>query len=249
MQKIKSLLADGHYDDMLPLENMLSKEYRNMHFCGKANTLDITRKLIKINDPDLVFINVKLFAETSIQTDEYLSNNTCELVLLVDNYKNIVDGLTCSACGYLIKPVQERNMRITVNNAIQNIYARWELERLRLIANKYYQKSLDEDLVGIPTIDGLEFIPIKDIIRCESLQKCTQVVTIDRTDIISSYNLGEFRKILDPYGFYSPHKSHLINLRYIKKYFKEGNILMTNNFYVPVARRKRTEFLNRVTHI
>jgi two-component system LytT family response regulator len=81
------------------------------------------------------------------------------------------------------------------------------------------------------------------------LQKCTRVITRDKTDIVSSYNLGEFRKMLEPYGFYSPHKSHLINLNYIRKYHKEGNILMVNHSYVPVAKRKKKEFLNQVKHI
>ena len=54
----------------------------------------------------------------------------------------------------------------------------------------------------------------------------------------------EFIKKLKPHGFYSPHKSHLINLNLISKYHKEGNILMNNGTWVPVSIRKKKDFLN-----
>lgn len=124
-----------------------------------------------------------------------------------------------------------------------------ENNRNKIFPEKHFRKSSNEDQIGIPTIEGFEFIPVRDIIRCEGLQKCTRVITKDRTDIVSSCNLGEFRKMLEPYGFYSPHKSHLINLIYIKKYHKEGKILLMNNSSVPVAKRRIREFLDKVKHI
>ena len=49
--------------------------------------------------------------------------------------------------------------------------------------------------------------------------------------------------MLDSYGFYSSHKSHLINIIHIKTYKKEGLIVMDDGSEVPVARRKKDEFM------
>lgn len=114
---------------------------------------------------------------------------------------------------------------------------------------KLLKDKRTDELIGIPTLDGFDFISVGEIIRCEGLQKCTRIVTTSKTDIISSYNIGEFRKLLEPYYFFSPHKSHLINLAFLKKYKREGTIILRDNSCIPVSKRKKGEFLELVTHL
>lgn len=127
-----------------------------------------------------------------------------------------------------------------------------DIQQLRLKL-EHFEKILNERvknaLVGIPNIEGFDFVFVKEIIRCEGLQKCTRIITTSKTDIISSYNIGEFRKLLEPYHFFSPHKSHLINLAFIKKYKREGTILLQDNSSIPVSKRKKNEFLELVIHL
>lgn len=105
-------------------------------------------------------------------------------------------------------------------------------------------------LIGIPTIEGLEFIATEKIIRCEGLQKCTLIITTEKSNIISSYNIGKFANLLEENGFFSCHRSHLINLQYVKKYTREGYIFFSaNSKPVPLARRKRCEFLKEMRHL
>ncbi len=107
----------------------------------------------------------------------------------------------------------------------------------------------NNNLIGIPTVDGMEYIDVHKIIQCEGLQACTRVITTDRPNIISSYCIGKFLKLLQPFGFYSPHKSYIINLRHVKRYGKEGIITLTDKHHVPVSRRRKTEFLGLIPHI
>lgn len=102
--------------------------------------------------------------------------------------------------------------------------------------------------IGIPTARGLEFLEAGNIIRCEGVQRCTKVVS-HQNSILSSYNLGEFRKLLESYNFYAPHKSHLISLDHIVRYDKEGFIEMSDQEQIPVSRRRRQEFLEKMTRL
>lgn len=105
------------------------------------------------------------------------------------------------------------------------------------------------NLIGIPTISGMEYYHTHQIIKCEGLLKCTKVSLLGQSTIVSSYNIGEFIKLLTPFGFYAPHKSHLINLQHVKKYLKEGTIILTDNNTVPVSRRRKAEFLTLIPHV
>ena len=80
------------------------------------------------------------------------------------------------------------------------------------------------------------------------MQKCTRIITTTKTDIISSYNIGEFKKLLEPYGFFVTHKSHLINLTFVKHYRREGTIILKDNSSVPVSKRRKAIFLKQVIH-
>jgi len=157
-----------------------------------------------------------------------------ELICIGENKSNAFD-----AVGFLIPPYEKEELALCVNNAIGR------LKTKMLVENKNDQ----DNLLGIPTMEGLEFFSVKNIIRCEGFQKCTRLVTVCKSKILSSYNIGEFKKILIPFNFYMPHKSFLINLSHIKKYHKEGTIIMSDGQGVPVSRRKKQEFLKRVFHL
>ncbi|WP_456422267.1 LytTR family transcriptional regulator DNA-binding domain-containing protein [Lutibacter sp.] len=49
--------------------------------------------------------------------------------------------------------------------------------------------------------------------------------------------------------FYLIHKSHFINLNYISEYLNEGYIIMNNSDKVPIAKAKRTTFLEKIRNI
>lgn len=110
------------------------------------------------------------------------------------------------------------------------------------------RKNNAPNLVGIPTIEGMEFLKPKEIIRCEGMQRLTKVFT-ECGAILSSYNIGEFCRLLRPFGFFSPHKSHLVNLHYLRRYHAEGAITLRDGSRVPLARRKREAFLEKVKHL
>ncbi|HHH52031.1 MAG TPA: LytTR family transcriptional regulator, partial [Bacteroidetes bacterium] len=73
--------------------------------------------------------------------------------------------------------------------------------------------------------------------------KLTGIYFVNRKRMVSSYSIGKFRKLLDNHNFFSPHKSHLINMNHVKKYLREGVIEMIDGSSVPVAKRKKSEFL------
>ena len=104
------------------------------------------------------------------------------------------------------------------------------------------------NLIGIPSIEGMEFLKVDEIIRCEGLQRLTKVYTGSGA-IISSYNIGEFSRMLCSHGFFLPHKSHLINLQYLRSYHQEGSITLRDGAHVPLARRRKDAFFERVRHL
>ncbi|MEI7897508.1 MAG: LytTR family DNA-binding domain-containing protein [bacterium] len=246
---VNSIIVDGNRDDIVSLENMISNNFPNIHIFGNADNLEIATEILAEVKPDILFMDIELPLKNGLILNEYIAKVSCQVILLTQGANYILDALNCVVCGYLIKPFREDVVVFAVQRALSKITENQEHLRNKFLAEEYFKLSYIEDVIGIPCFEGFEFVRIKDIICCEGMQKCTRVITSEKTDIISSYNLGEFRKSLEPYGFFSPHKSYLINLHLIRNYHREGNILMVNGVSVPVAKRKKGEFLNRIKHI
>lgn len=192
---------------------------------------------------ELIFLELEdIVLPKMEQLFQNITNNSFEIILITSNKDFIYKAIQYNLSGYILKPFQLKSFTSTIDNVIKRI-------ALKKKGNEVYSSFVSGQILGIPTMEGYEVILIQDIIRCESYLKCTRVITSNRSDIISSYNIGEFIKQLEKYGFYSPHQSHLINLCKVKKYLKEGTIVMCNDSSVPIARRRRADFLQRIPHI
>ncbi len=241
---ITSLLLDQQPDALLRLENKINKICPNIVVTAATNCLQEANQFILEKKIELLFLDVATggtplfdFRSTTVSPD-------LEIVFLTKEKSLTLDVMKKCSIQYLSKPVLDKEL-ISVANAVEhNIQRKKEATQFLLKRGKF-----KNDLIGIPTMEGYEFISAHKIIRCEGLQKCTRVVTQDRSDIVSSYNLGVFKKLLQPFGFFLPHKSFLINLSLIKKFHKEGTITMVDGTYVPLARRKRNDFLNLIPRI
>ena len=69
----------------------------------------------------------------------------------------------------------------------------------------------------------------------------------DTKKIVVSRQLGEYEKLLPDQGFTRIHDKYIINLSYIKEYIKGsgGEVVLENGKEIPVATRRKEEFLSR----
>lgn len=100
----------------------------------------------------------------------------------------------------------------------------------------------------IPCLKTIDFVYLGEIIRCEGLQNYTKIFLLNGTSIVSSSSIGLFKKALASHEFFSTHKSHLINMRHVLRYHKEGMVEMIDESFVPVARRKKDDFYKTMMH-
>ncbi len=246
---ISTLLIDKDKTALTNLEQLLINHCPHISICGKIGSYKDVLENIETLNPDLVFLDIDVpQIDTKYVFDIFRPFN-CEVIITSETDKHAVNALNNSVSGYLLKPIQKDELVKTVKNASKRIRNKQRLKSNSTNQSSSQNNNKSKEVIGIPTTEGYEFILVNDIIRCEGMQKCTRIITNEKTDLISSYNLGEFKKLLDKYGFYSPHKSHLINLNMIRKYHKEGNLLMCNGSWVPVAKRRKKDFLNRIQHI
>jgi len=230
------------------LEMMIQKTCPEINISFKVDSMAKARRQLRESRSELLFIDIDNLKEDELEIIDTFISADLEVVFVTNTAEHALEAIKYGATGYIVKPVKKADLLRAVRAALLKIKKKSEQQRDRYLVDKLTRQPVSSQILGIPTLEGFEFLHIDKIIRCEGLQKCTRIITTEKSDLISSYNLGEFRKLLEPHGFFSPHKSHLINLKYISKYHREGSIVMQDKSHVPVAKRKKKDFLDQFTH-
>lgn len=244
-----TLLLENHHDKLLQLRSLIEKYCPCLEITGQANTLSAAQALLQDKKPDLVFMNPEFITCELIRKSLGRTGSDAEIIIVSESGQHPPIAIHHGVAGHILSPISEEALISTVEEARMRVREKEERRQDKLLLEKLLKERTANKLIGIPTIEGYEFIYCHEIIRCEGLQKCTRVVTTTKTDIISSYNIGEFRKLLEPYHFFAPHKSHLVNLSFIKTYRRDGSILLRDNSNVPISKRKKNEFLEMIVHL
>ena len=95
--------------------------------------------------------------------------------------------------------------------------------------------------LAIPTADGMEYLNPKEIIRIEADRSYSWFYLTGGRKILVSKHLKEFQELLSDRYFFRSHNSHLINLKYVKKYIRKegGYIEMTDGAMIPVSQEQK----------
>jgi len=150
-------------------------------------------------------------------------------------------AIKCAASDFLLYPYQPEDLIGIVNK----LFHGRKSEQPKVSLNG----DLKNKFICVPCLEGYEFVNMEEIVVCEGMQSYTKIIKRNGAYVVSSSNIGELRKKLEPHNFFSPHKSYLINLEEIRKYSREGVIYLSHGYHVPLARRKKSDFLKLVSHL
>jgi two-component system, LytTR family, response regulator len=229
-------------------ENKLLNQLNNdlTNFCPKLKIKQILDPFqnhlpLELESNALVFVFLNALNIPNFQCIKNLITQDSVGLICLDNKKeNAYQAYQMNATEYLLQPYLPKDLIQAVDKVEQQL-------NINSTINKLNYSS--EQVLGIPTIEGYEFIPINEIIKCEGLQSYTRIFTSHKKDIITSNNIGELRRKLEPFGFFAPHKSYIICLKQIRKYHRDGVIILQDGSEVPLARRRKEAFFERIMHL
>ena len=244
--QIRALLIDDERKALAILKNKLERFCSNIEIIGETQSPKEGLQLIQEKKPHLIFLDVAMPEMSGFDLLQKIENPGFEIIFVTafDNYA--VEAIKHCAIGYLVKPIGNDDLIDAVNKAEQNILEKSALEKNRLLIENLGVRTFQKKKIVIPSLEGLDFVKISDIICCEGTNGYTTIHFLNRQSSLSSQSIGHFVQLLNGQEFYQTHKSFLINLSHIEKYLNEGSIILTNNHKLPVSRNRRQDFLNMI---
>ena len=245
---LKAIIVDDEQHCIDRLKKLLGEHLGAIELIGSFKTVKEALKGIETIAPDVVFLDVHLQDETGFDLLARLSPIDFEVIFTTayDNYA--VEAFRFSALDYLLKPVDKEEFAATIQKIVEKGGLKDASKRLEVLFYNFENKMVGSRKAAIPTLEGLTFIKIDDIVRCQSDGNYTNIFLIENKKLIATKTLKYFEEMLDDHQFFRVHKSHYINVSFIDKYLKGkgGYVLMSDGSRIEVAVRRKEEFLKKV---
>lgn len=213
---------------------------------GEARNVKEAADLISEVKPDLVFLDIEMPGGNGLTLFDQITEPDFDTIFVTGHSDYVLGALKVSAVDYLLKPVNKSELVHAIEKVRANVEVKKTLDKYKLIKHNIQNQGDQNSKIAIASSSSYDVVKIADILRCEGAEKYTLIYLNDGSKIISSYHLGVYKEMLVPYGFFSSHRSHLVNTDHITKYLKEGTIILSDRSTVPVSRRKKEEFTRSV---
>lgn len=248
MEPLKAILVDDELSSLQNLRQKLEEFCPDIVIAATAQKPEDAILLIREHKPDVLFLDIEMPRMNGFRMLDELGEYDFEIVFTTAYNHYAVEAIRISAFDYLTKPIAIKDLQLAVERLVKGKSAHTR-QKMDLLKTSLGTTKSQEDKVALPTAEGLEFIPIKQILHIESSSNYSRLFLSDGKTLLVTKLLGDFEEMLIPYRFYRVHHSHLINLTCIRKYIRGegGQVIMQNGDVIDVSRRKKEEFLKLIT--
>lgn len=239
---IKAILVDDEIHALEALEWDLQQYCPEVDIVGSAQDPIEGIRMIRSMSPDVVFLDIEMPKMNAFQMLDILGEPQFHVIFTTAYDEYAVKAFRVSAVDYLLKPVNKEELRQAIDRLLEE-RTRPTQSHLKVLRHNLQQE--EDQTIVIPTVEGFEFIPVRDIVYCASDSNYTHMHLHDRRIVVSK-TLKRVAELLPAELFFRTHQSFLINVKQVKKYLKgDATLVMSNGDRVDVS-RSRKDALMRV---
>jgi two-component system, LytTR family, response regulator len=242
---ITAIIIDDEPKARLSLRQKLIDYCPDVKLIGEAGGGEEGLDLIERLQPNIVFLDIEMPHMNGFDMLLRVPQQNFHLIFSTAYDHYAIKAIRFAAFDYLLKPVNIDELREVIRRVKNDQQLSNTPMRIKALVH-----NLKDDLnkIAIPTIDGLLFFNINEIMYIEAQSNYTVFNFESQPKLTVSKTLKDFEGLLSPDLFFRPHNSYIINLKFIKRYIKGdgGKIEMQNGKFVEVSRRKKEEFLGRM---
>ncbi|MDN3618981.1 LytTR family DNA-binding domain-containing protein [Polaribacter undariae] len=246
MKELTAILVD----DMPVALEMLATDVSNNHpeikIIGKAKSVVEAAKLLRKQQPDILFLDIMLGDGTGFDILEIFPDLKSKIIFVTASDAFAIKAFKFAAIDYILKPYSDEDLAISIEKAQSQIQP--DKEQLHVLQEAVTAPNNKPNKISLHTSEKIIVVNIENIIRCKSDNNYTTFYFKDNSKILVSKTLKYYADMLKEVGFLRVHQSHLVNTTFIKEFIKSdgGYLMLTEGSNIPVSVRKRTEVLEEL---
>jgi len=244
---IKAIIVEDEVRGLTNLKSMLREHCPQVEIIGEAGTLEDAEVLVKEvgEQINLAFLDINLPDGQIFELLDRIKPLSFNVIFVTAFDQFAVKAFEYASIGYILKPIDPFMLANSVERIRPQDNERLD-ERLDMFQQNLSSNKFDK--ITISAIDGLYFLAIKDILRIEADDNYSHIYTTEGQRFTVSKTIKYYEDLLKDDNFFRVHKSHIINLNYMKKFVKGdgGYVVMNDDKEITVSRRRRPAFTDRM---
>ena len=247
---LNAIIIDDERNSRNALRQKLLNHCTNVLIIAECENGEEGIENIEKNKPDIVFLDVEMPRMNGFTMLQQLKNKNFEVIFVTAYDHYAIKAIRYSALDYLIKPVEIDDLKNAINRVVEKMNTAKPNARLELLLQNIVSEKTKFTRIAIPTVQGLQFIKIDEIIYLEASANYTKFHLCNDVKYTVSKTLKEFEDMLPADIFIRIHNAYVINKNYVEKYIRGdgGQVVLSNGPVLDISKRKRAEFLKAIGH-
>ncbi|MEM7374464.1 MAG: LytTR family DNA-binding domain-containing protein [Bacteroidota bacterium] len=245
---LTAIIIDADAQSRQNLAELLRSSCNDVRLLAQTSSTQEARSLLLTSKPDIVFLNSEAPNVVGFKSLEPLLDIHFSLVFVTER-----------ACtGYLLD-------RPTATDLLPKPVCRFELQqmitkiRMARARQHHFSSSLERETrflplfaqpekITLPDTHGFMLVERNEIIRLEADNTYTTIFFTHQKKQCFTRSLKFYEKKLGDSQFMRVHKSHIINLKHVRSFYKinGGIVTMVDGSQIPISRRKLQEFFDNM---
>ncbi len=248
---IRGIIVEDEKHSREALKGLLERYCKNVMVVAEAESYREGLSVIREHEPDVVFLDIQMPDGSGFRLLEEFDDIRFEVIFTTAFDQFAIKAIKYSALDYLLKPIDPEELVASIKKVEQMMSSRKMSQNIKVLLDNIRARDEDPHKIVLSTSEKIHIIETDKILRCESDNYYTRFFLLDGKTILVSKTLKENEELLSDHNFIRPHKSHLVNVKYIKGFIRNdgGYIEMTDGSRIPVSRRKREKIMEIITHL
>ncbi len=242
-----AIIVDDEAKGRSSLHALCTEYCEGLEIIGSAASVDEAKVMIDQLKPQLIFLDIQMPEKNGFQLLEAYENQPPFSVIFTTAYDQYaIKAFKLPTIDYLLKPIEIEALIRAVEKAKKQLQTTTTSDKLELL-----KASLEKDpiqKIALTTLDGFTFVDFDEIVRCEAQGNYTDVRLANGSSLLITKTLKHYEDILIMDNFFRVHKSHLVNLNFVRRYIKgrQGMVEMVDGQMIEVSTRKKEALLERL---
>lgn len=244
---VRTIIIDDEESARTTLKALLMRYVPDVQVVAEAYNVESGVNAIRQHTPDLIFLDIQMPDGSGFRLLELIPNIDFNVIFTTAYDQYALKAIKANALDYLLKPIVPEDLKNAVEKHKNNVSSS---------SNSFILKNLLENIneskkIALHTFEGIHVVQMADIIRCQSDDCYTNIFLNDGKQVMVSKTLKEIEESLSASMFIRTHKSHLVNVDYIKTVVRQdgGYVIMKDGSEIPISRRKKEAVMKIINKI
>ncbi len=248
---VRCVIVEDELKSRETLKGLLSRFCPDVMVVAEAGGVQQGREMIAKHKPDLVFLDIEMPDGSGFRLLDQSAPVEYDVIFTTAFDQFAIKAIRYAALDYLLKPIVPDELQAAVDKVRQHKEKKNNMKNFEVLLNNLNPARSEQKKVVLSTVEKIHVVELDRILRCESDNYYTHFYFTDGGHLLISKTLKDVEALLEGGSFIRPHKSHLINIRYIQNFSRDegGVITLNNGDKIPVSRRKKEKILEIIHNL